>query len=68
MTRPDFDRAIEGLHLIAKGAALLDANAGALPKPAQDLFWNDQCVLANVDAAGVDRLRLAIEAMREVTS
>ena len=63
MTTPSFAEAIKGLSLIADGARLLDRHFGALPRPAKDKL--DDSILQQIDAVSVDRLRMAVEAMRE---
>ena len=65
MSAPSFHEAVKGLSLIADGAALLDKHFGALPNHAQELISEPECFLYQIDAASVDRLRLAILAMRE---
>jgi hypothetical protein len=65
MTTPSFAEAIKGLSLIADGAALLDKHFGALPKPAKEMISEPECFLYQIDAASVDRLRLAVVAMKE---
>jgi len=67
MSAPSFHEAVKGLSLIADGAALLDKHFGALPPRGQDLISERECALYQIDAASVDRLRLAILAMREGT-
>lgn len=63
MSDPSLDRAMDGLSMIAEGVALFDKHYGALPKRAEPII--DNSFLAQIDAVSVDRLRAAIEAMKE---
>lgn len=63
MSDPSLDRAMDGLSMIAEGVSLFDRNYGALPKRAEPII--DNSFLAQIDAVSVDRLRAAIEAMKE---
>ena len=61
--RPDINRALDGLAMVADGLRLLDQHYGALPSEGQQFL--DHSSLQHVDAVSVDRLRIAILVMRE---
>jgi uncharacterized phage infection (PIP) family protein YhgE len=61
--RPDINRALDGLAMVADGLRLLDEHYKAIPAEGQDFL--DNSGLQYVDAMSVDRLRIAIATMKD---